>query len=684
MKRLFFLIAAAVMLLSSCGDDYPAGVTYEGDAVESLSPATKAILETIELPEDGCLVVHVDSLCPKNDYMDKLDAPQNGMVIYAYLEPKIIKAEIFGAAGGDLVGVRGKEYLAEQTAYSKGVPVDEALVSMARLLEDVRKEADRKYSGWFQNIGVTGTRDFVNGIVYGASFIIKPYDNFWGTLMSPFYRFSALCASWTGSVVGGLSLMIFLLSVSWVFLYMCMIQTIKKQKEGLRKLLMVLVNAWALLALFPVLVYTVCFAVPNHEILVAMQDIYGYSNAAALADVYAAHTFAPSNLGMAVFAVLSFLTFKILCWSSIVDLSKNEDEQSKEFGDKIGERLGEMLPLFIGAFVLDKILLWAFALYYIFKIVCKGFDLLVGHSKSFARFLFTHTSAIMLALVLAGAVGFFCFGIGGDVADGDPVAAREQAFARKVYSQGQIDSVSYLTGMDLGRRVMTLCPEKSDEIDPAIAQKGIAHVLRYGNGFDFPLKSLSDSTSWALGLAYGEVLQNMHCITGMGEFNRERFRQGYDDFVRSDGNFWFTQIDGMLDDWIDAREEYVAQHNLQVGKVFLEKNMAREGMNVSESGLQYVIHDPGKGRKLRSSSTVKVNYKGTALDGRVFDAGDGVQFKVNRLIKGWKEGLCMLAEGGKMTMYIPSELAYGERWSGNVEPNSVLIFDVEVVKVIKR
>ena len=683
MKRLFFLIAAAVVLLSSCGEDYPAGVTYEGDAVESLSPATKAILETVELPEYGSLVVHVDSICPKNDYMDKVDAPANGMVIYAYLEPKIIKAEIYGAAGGELAGIRGKEYLAEQTAYSQGVPVDEALVSMARLLEDVRKEADQKYSGWFQNIGVTGARDFVNDILYGASFIIKPYDNFWGTLMTPFYNLSALCATWTGSVAGGLSLMVFLLSVSWLFLYMCLIMMIKKRKEGLRKLFLVLLNALMFLALFPILIYTVCFAVPNHEILVAMQDIYGYVNTEELAGVYVAHTFAPSSVGMAIFAVLTFLVFKFLCWFSTGGLDKS-DEQTDEFGNNLGEKLGEMLPLLIGAVVLDKILLWAFALFYIFRIVCKAFDLLLIHSKPFARFIGMHTNAIALALIAAGIVGFFCFGIGGEASDGDAIAAREQAFARKIYSQGQIDTMSYVTGMDMGRRIMTLCPEKSDEIDPVIAQKGIAHVLRYGKGFDFPLKSLSDSTSWALGLVYGEVLQNMHCITGMGEFNQERFRQGYDDFVRSDGNFWFTQIDGMLDGWIDAREEYVAQHNLQEGKVFLEKNMAREGMNVSESGLQYVIHDPGKGRKLRSSSTVKVNYKGTALDGRVFDAGDGVQFKVNRLIKGWKEGLCMLAEGGKMTMYIPSELAYGDRWSGNVEPNSVLIFDVEVVKVVKR
>ena len=682
MKRLLFLIAAAVMLLSSCGEDYPAGVTYEGDAVESLSPATKAILETVELPENGSLVVHVDSICPKNDYMDKVDAPTNGMVIYAYLEPKIIKAEIYGAAGGELAGRRGKEYLAEQTAYSQGVPVDEALVSMARLLEDVRKEADQKYSGWFQNIGVTGARDFVNDILYGASFIIKPYDNFWGTLMTPFYNLSALCATWTGSVAGGLSLMVFLLSVSWLFLYMCLIMMIKKRKEGLRKLFLVLLNALMFLALFPILIYTVCFAVPNHEILVAMQDIYGYVNAEELAGVYVAHTFAPSSVGMAIFAVLTFLVFKLLCWYSTGGLDKS-DEQTDEFGNNLGEKLGEMLPLFIGAVVLDKILLWAFALFYIFRIVCKAFDLLLIHSKPFARFIGMHTNAIALALVAAGIVGFFCFGIGGEASDGDAIAAREQAFARKIYSQGQIDTMSYVTGMDLGRRIRAIDENNIPEIDLAVAQRGISQMLRYGKAIDLAYDSKVDSVSWYVGQVYGTVLRDLH-ITGMGEFNMERFRQGYDDFIHFDGNLWVTQIDGVVDDWVDAREEYVAQHNLQVGKVFLEKNMAREGMNVSESGLQYVIHDPGKGRKLRSSSTVKVNYKGTALDGRVFDAGDGVQFKVNRLIKGWQEGLCMLAEGGKMTMYIPSELAYGERWSGNVEPNSVLIFDVEVVKVVKR
>jgi FKBP-type peptidyl-prolyl cis-trans isomerase len=343
-----------------------------------------------------------------------------------------------------------------------------------------------------------------------------------------------------------------------------------------------------------------------------------------------------------------------------------------------------MLPLLIGAFVLDKILLWAFALYYIFRIVCKVFDLVILHSKPFATYIFKHTIGIMLALIVVGVAGFLCFGIGGEVVSGDPLAAREQAFAQKVYSQGQIDSMSYMVGVNVGNCAKVVFADGFKQIDPIITQRAMSQKIRYGNGYDVSFNSTADSLSWELGLLYGTLLRSNHCITGMGEFNQDRFKQGYDDAIRSDGKLWFIPVDAMMDNWKDLRQQYVAKQNLLEGKAFLEKNATREGVNVSKSGLQYVIDDPGEGRRLRSSSTVNVKYKGMTLDGHVFDAHDNMQFKLNRLIKGWTEGLCMLSEGGKIVMFIPSELAYGDKSINGIEPNSVTIYEVEILKVVRR
>ena len=99
--------------------------------------------------------------------------------------------------------------------------------------------------------------------------------------------------------------------------------------------------------------------------------------------------------------------------------------------------------------------------------------------------------------------------------------------------------------------------------------------------------------------------------------------------------------------------------------------------------LQYTIISAGAEEKVAPQDTVWVNYKGTLLDGTVFDQNDSTKFVANRVIKGWTEGLGLLGEGGKAILYIPANLAYGERGNRNIAPNSTLIFDVEVLKVGK-
>lgn len=129
-------------------------------------------------------------------------------------------------------------------------------------------------------------------------------------------------------------------------------------------------------------------------------------------------------------------------------------------------------------------------------------------------------------------------------------------------------------------------------------------------------------------------------------------------------------------------EAMVATKN-KVGREFLAENAKKEGVVVSDSGLQYIIEEAGSDVKAGPKDTVKVNYKGTLLDGTVFDEtkGEPVQLMLNRVIPGWTEGIQLVGEGGKIKLFIPAELAYGERGQQGIEPNSTLLFDVEVVEV---
>ena len=126
--------------------------------------------------------------------------------------------------------------------------------------------------------------------------------------------------------------------------------------------------------------------------------------------------------------------------------------------------------------------------------------------------------------------------------------------------------------------------------------------------------------------------------------------------------------------------------NKQAGVAFLEENAKKEGVKTTESGLQYKVLKEGNGAIPTDTSTVEVNYEGRLIDGTVFDAsnkyGDKpATFRVNQVIKGWTEALTMMPAGSEWEIYIPEELAYGAQGSRGIDPNSALIFKVELVNV---
>jgi FKBP-type peptidyl-prolyl cis-trans isomerase len=131
-----------------------------------------------------------------------------------------------------------------------------------------------------------------------------------------------------------------------------------------------------------------------------------------------------------------------------------------------------------------------------------------------------------------------------------------------------------------------------------------------------------------------------------------------------------------------AQAEQRAKEQREAGKAFLEENKTKEGVQVTESGLQYKIIVPGTGKQPGPTDTVAVNYRGTLVDGTLFDSsykrGRPSSFRLDRVIKGWTEGLQLLKEGGRAQLFVPYELAYGD--SGRLG-NQALVFDVELLAV---
>jgi FKBP-type peptidyl-prolyl cis-trans isomerase len=126
----------------------------------------------------------------------------------------------------------------------------------------------------------------------------------------------------------------------------------------------------------------------------------------------------------------------------------------------------------------------------------------------------------------------------------------------------------------------------------------------------------------------------------------------------------------------------------EAGEKFLAENAKREGVKTTASGLQYEILTEGSGSQPKASDKVKVHYRGTLIDGTEFDSsysrGQPISFPLSNVIPGWTEGLQLVKVGGKAKLYIPSELAYGERGAGaKIGPNETLIFEVELLDIEK-
>ncbi len=202
------------------------------------------------------------------------------------------------------------------------------------------------------------------------------------------------------------------------------------------------------------------------------------------------------------------------------------------------------------------------------------------------------------------------------------------------------------------------------------------------------VKTEVDSVSYALGVNIG----NSFVQQDFTDVNVDVMADAMHKVLKGD-SVWMENQEAqmMLQAFFQKKQEEVNQQkyasNIQEGEAFLAENGAREEVVTTASGLQYEVIEEGTGAAPVATDVVKVHYHGTLLNGTVFDSsvdrGEPAEFPLNRVIPGWTEGLQLMTVGSKYNFYIPYQIAYGERGSGQIEPFSALVFEVELLEIIK-
>ncbi|GAB3737282.1 FKBP-type peptidyl-prolyl cis-trans isomerase [Spirosoma lituiforme] len=207
------------------------------------------------------------------------------------------------------------------------------------------------------------------------------------------------------------------------------------------------------------------------------------------------------------------------------------------------------------------------------------------------------------------------------------------------------------------------------------------------------LASTQDSVSYSIGQFMAQSLKQQ----GLTELNRDLLMRGLQDALSGQPALLTPEqssqvMNGFMQKQMAVRNAEgikASAENKKIGTAFLTENKAKAGVVTTASGLQYSVEKEGTGAKPAATDRVKVHYTGRLLDGKVFDSsverGQPAEFGVNEVIKGWTEALQLMPVGSKWKLYIPAELAYGDRGAGaDIKPGSTLVFDVELLDIVKQ
>ncbi|WP_017444325.1 FKBP-type peptidyl-prolyl cis-trans isomerase [Gayadomonas joobiniege] len=208
------------------------------------------------------------------------------------------------------------------------------------------------------------------------------------------------------------------------------------------------------------------------------------------------------------------------------------------------------------------------------------------------------------------------------------------------------------------------------------------------------LQNLVEKQAYGLGVNFGSQLKStIEQINAAGiALDSELVQQGVKDAMGGEPALEMAEIQSALQELQKehqkleaAKREAEGAEARQEGETFLAENAKKDGIQVTESGLQYEVITEGEGDKPAATDTVTVHYTGTLIDGTKFDSsvdrGEPAQFPLNRVIPGWTEGVQLMSPGAKYRFYIPYNLAYGEQGAGSIPPFATLVFDVELISI---
>ena len=191
-----------------------------------------------------------------------------------------------------------------------------------------------------------------------------------------------------------------------------------------------------------------------------------------------------------------------------------------------------------------------------------------------------------------------------------------------------------------------------------------------------------DSVSYSLGVLFAQNFKNNDNI----KLDPESMAKGFGDALKGKETIAVDKANAIFSTFMSSQNEKKFTANIEKGKAFLAENAKRPGVKVTASGLQYEVIKEGTGITPKATDKVKTHYHGTLLDGKVFDSsvqrGEPIEFPCNGVIQGWQEALLLMKEGSKYKLYVPYNLAYGEKGAGGaIGPYETLIFEVELLKV---
>jgi FKBP-type peptidyl-prolyl cis-trans isomerase FklB len=209
---------------------------------------------------------------------------------------------------------------------------------------------------------------------------------------------------------------------------------------------------------------------------------------------------------------------------------------------------------------------------------------------------------------------------------------------------------------------------------------GLLFPVAAGGAQD-PLTELSARYSYAMGVRLGQALQ----AQGVRAIDSTALAAAIDDVISGRG---LRMDDEAMNNAVREQRAARAQGNLQAGRDFLRRNAARADVVVLPSGLQYRVVQPGTGERPSVQDTVRVHYHGTRIDGRVFDSsverGQPAEFPLGGVVPGFREAISMMPVGARWQVFVPSELAYGERGAGaDIGPNETLLFEIELLDIVR-